>query len=80
MPEFYARKVGTSIAGLISTIFNINTVAPIILTQKALPYIKQTKGSIVFISSLAALRGLPVISIYSAAKMALTAISQSFAI
>lgn len=63
--------------GLISTIFNINTIAPIILTKKALPYIEQTKGSIVFISSLAALRGLPVISIYSAAKMALTAISQS---
>ena len=65
---------------LVSTIFNTNTIAPIILSQKAIPYIKQTKGSILFISSLAAMRGLPLISIYCASKMALTAVSESMRI
>lgn len=63
--------------GLISTIFNTNTIAPILLSQKAIPHIKQTEGSILFISSLAALRGLPFISIYCASKMALTAVAES---
>lgn len=62
---------------VISTIFNVNTIAPVILTKMALPYIKLTKGSIIFISSLAGLRGLPFISIYSAAKMALTAVAEA---
>ncbi len=67
-------------ASLVSTIFNTNTIAPIVLSQKALPHIKQTGGSIVFISSLAALRGLPLISIYCASKMALTAVAESMRI
>ena len=62
---------------VISTVFNINAIAPLMLTQMVLPYIKQTKGSIIFISSLAGLRGIPFLSVYSAAKMALTSISQS---
>jgi short-subunit dehydrogenase len=62
---------------VIKDIFNVNAVAPLILTQIALPYIKKTKGSIVFISSLAGLHGLPIVSVYSASKMALTAIAQS---
>ncbi len=62
---------------VISTVFNINAVAPLMLTQMVLPYIKQTKGSLIFISSLAGLRGIPFLSVYSAAKMALTSIVQS---
>ena len=62
---------------VISTVFNVNTLGAIRLTRIALPHIKQTKGSIVFISSLAGLRGLPLLSIYSAAKMALTAIAEA---
>ncbi|MEO8148149.1 MAG: SDR family NAD(P)-dependent oxidoreductase [Bacteroidia bacterium] len=62
---------------VISAIYNINAVAPVRITQMALPHIKQTKGSIIFISSLAGLRGLPQLSVYSAAKMSLTAIAQS---
>jgi short-subunit dehydrogenase len=46
-------------------------------TLKALPYIKETKGSIIFISSAAGMVGLPTASAYSAGKMALTAIAQS---
>jgi len=49
-------------------------------TLKALPYIKETKGSVIFISSVAGMLGLPTASAYSAGKMALTAIAQSLKI
>jgi len=43
----------------------------------ALKHIESSKGSIVFISSIAGLYGLPTSSAYSVSKMALTALSQS---
>ncbi len=46
----------------------------------ALPHIKKSKGSIVFISSVAGMMGLPTASAYSAGKMALTALAQSLKI
>lgn len=49
-------------------------------TLKALPSLKQTKGSVIFISSAAGMIGLPTASAYSAGKMALTAIAQSLKI
>ncbi len=69
--------IATITPGVISSIFNVNAIAPILLTQVALPHIKESKGSIIFISSLAGLRGLPFLSIYSAAKMSLTAFAQA---
>lgn len=59
------------------SIFNVNTIAPINLSQLVIPHVRQTNGSIVFISSLAGLRGLPIIGLYSAAKMALTGIAEA---
>lgn len=61
-------------------IYQVNSIAPLMLTKMALPHLKKTKGSVVFISSLAGLRGLPFISIYCSAKMALTAIAQALRI
>lgn len=58
-------------------VFNLNTIAPIILSQLAIPYLQKTHGSIVFISSIAGLIGIPQLSIYSSSKMALTAIAQT---
>jgi len=46
-------------------------------TMAAIRFIRQSKGSIVFISSLAGLMGLPDYTTYSAGKMALTALCQS---
>lgn len=46
-------------------------------TLTALPALKNTKGSVIFISSAAGMIGLPTASAYSAGKMALTAIAQS---
>lgn len=61
-------------------IFDINTLGAIYITGFALPYIRESKGSIVFISSLAGLVGLPYSSLYCGSKMALTAIAQSLQI
>lgn len=46
-------------------------------TRAALPYIRESKGSIVFVSSVAAFLGLPSASAYSIGKMGLTALAQS---
>jgi len=65
---------------VISTVFAINTIAPAVLSRMVLPHMRQSKGSIVFISSLAGLHGLPLIGVYCAAKMALTAMVESLQI
>jgi NAD(P)-dependent dehydrogenase (short-subunit alcohol dehydrogenase family) len=46
----------------------------------ALPFLKESGGSVFFISSLAGLHGLPSASAYSAAKMALTGLVESIRI
>jgi len=61
-------------------VFEVNTLGTIYITHFALPHIREFCGSIVFISSLAGLRGLPYSSLYSGTKMALTAIAQSLRI
>lgn len=79
------NNAGTSMRGAIETvspdvvrsIYEVNTVAPLVLTKMSMPHIKASKGSIVFISSLAGLRGLPLISVYCSAKMALTALTDA---
>ncbi|MBN2520003.1 MAG: SDR family oxidoreductase [Bacteroidales bacterium] len=61
-------------------VINTNLLGSIYPTKYALPYLKQTNGSIIFISSVAGIRGLPLYSSYSASKMALTALAQSLKI
>ena len=60
--------------------FKINVVGATNLTILALPYIREAKGSIVFISSLAGVRGLPGLSAYCASKLALRGIAESLRI
>lgn len=55
----------------------INFLGSVYPTQCALPYLKITKGNIIFISSVAGIRGLPETSMYCASKMALTSIAES---
>jgi len=62
------------------TVFNINVLGSVNVSIPALPYIKKTKGSIVFMSSVAGIRGLPGNSAYSSSKMALRAIAESIRI
>jgi short-subunit dehydrogenase len=56
---------------VISKVMDINFYGTVYATKFALPYIKQTKGSIIGISSIAGFRGLPVRTGYSASKFAM---------
>jgi len=61
----------------LENILNVNTLGPFKGARDALPFIKKSNGSIVFISSLAGLHGIPRSSVYSMSKMALTGLAQS---
>jgi NAD(P)-dependent dehydrogenase (short-subunit alcohol dehydrogenase family) len=54
-----------------------NVLASVYPVRASLAELRRTRGSIVFVSSAAGIRGLPWISAYSAAKMALTALAES---
>jgi short-subunit dehydrogenase len=78
-------NAGLSSSGLISdtedamleSVLRVNALGPFRGAKLALPYIEKTKGSIVFISSIAGLHGIPYSAVYSMSKMALTALGQS---
>ncbi len=67
-PEVYKRVFDANVLG------SVNTTVP------ALPHLRKSKGSVVFISSVAGIRGLPDHSAYSSSKMALRAIAESLRI
>ena len=56
---------------VIKQVMDINFYGTVYATKFALPHIKETKGSIVGISSIAGYRGLPVRTGYSASKFAM---------
>jgi len=58
-------------------VVSTNLTGVIYLTRLAVPHILKAKGSIVFISSIAGLMGLPGASVYCATKGALTGLSDS---
>jgi NAD(P)-dependent dehydrogenase (short-subunit alcohol dehydrogenase family) len=58
-------------------VYESNVYGAVNPTIAALPSIRSTKGSIVFISSLAGIRGLPSLAPYCSSKMALRAIVES---
>jgi NAD(P)-dependent dehydrogenase (short-subunit alcohol dehydrogenase family) len=58
----------------------VNFIGSVNMTKAALPYIKQSNGSVFFISSLAGLHGLGNYSAYCSSKMALTGFAESLRI
>lgn len=54
-----------------------NIYGAVFPAMACIPQLRKTGGSVIFISSLAGLLGMPNYSAYSAGKMALTALSQS---
>ena len=50
------------------------------ITQLAIPYLRASKGCILFISSIASLHGVPRYSYYSAVKAAMNALAESLRI
>lgn len=58
---------------------DVNVKSVFLLSRLAMPYLRKTKGSIVNVASVAALKGLKNRAIYSATKGAMIALSQSMA-
>jgi len=58
-------------------IMKINFLGCMYPTKFAEPHLAASQGSVVFISSVAGIRGLPETSIYCASKMALTSMAES---
>ncbi|XP_072176260.1 retinol dehydrogenase 8-like [Diadema setosum] len=62
----------------IESIFNVNTIGTIRLTQAVLPHMKQKKaGKIISVSSLAGKQGMPYGDFYSASKFAVEGFFES---
>lgn len=62
---------------VMSTLLDTNLKGVLFTTRAALPLLRESKGHILFISSLAAFYGLPDYSLYSLSKLALKALRQS---
>jgi len=62
---------------VVKQIFDINTAGAVAVTHYALPLLRKSKGSVIFISSISAFHGLPNVSAYCASKIALRAIAES---
>jgi len=62
---------------VVDEIIDTNIKGALFSSMMAIPELKKTRGSIIFVSSIAAFRGLPAYSLYSLSKMALTALAQS---
>jgi short-subunit dehydrogenase len=65
--------------GTVRSMVEANFLTAVWTTLAALPALRSNAGRVVFVSSLAGLRGFPGVSLYSASKMALTALHQSLA-
>ena len=61
-------------------VIDVNYLGAHYLSHFGIPHLKKTKGNLIFVSSLAGIRGLPGYSIYSSSKMALTSLAESLKI
>ena len=73
-------EIGELAGSVCRKIIEVNYLGSVFATQAALPQLEKSKGSVIFIGSVAGLRGLPNFSIYSSSKMALTALAESMRI
>lgn len=86
--DILVNNVGVSMRGKVAdlkpevfqSVFSSNLYGTVNPTIPALAELRKTKGSVVFISSLAGIRGLPGLSAYCSSKMALRAIAESIRI
>jgi dehydrogenase/reductase SDR family member 7B len=62
---------------LFRKINDINFMGAVYMTKFALEYLIKSQGSVIFISSIAGLKGLPQVAPYGTSKMALTSFSES---
>jgi NAD(P)-dependent dehydrogenase (short-subunit alcohol dehydrogenase family) len=86
--DILVNNVGVSMRGkfadlnpeVYKTILDSNVLSAVNPSIPALQYLRATQGSLIFISSLAGIRGLPGMSAYCSAKMALRGIAESIRI
>lgn len=69
----FADLVPDTVQAMVSS----NLLSAVWSAQAALPALRDSLGTVVFVSSLAAVRGFPGVSLYSATKMALTAVHEA---
>lgn len=62
---------------VIRKVFEVNTIGAMLLTRMALPFLLKSKGSVIFISSIAGIYGIPMNSVYASSKGALGVFAQS---
>lgn len=67
-------------AATLERVWRSNTMGAVLPLKAALPHLAESRGSVVFINSLAGLYGVPSASAYSAGKMSLSAMAQSLRI
>lgn len=83
--DILINNAGTSMRGpfsdiradVLESVMRTNVIGSAVSTQTFLSDLISVRGSVIFVSSVSGMRGFPGISIYSAAKMALTALAQS---
>jgi len=83
--DILVNNAGTSARGrfaltepeVFRQVIESNVLGPMYATRLALPQLQKTRGSVVFVSSLAGLHGIPGGAAYSTAKMSLTALAQA---
>jgi NAD(P)-dependent dehydrogenase (short-subunit alcohol dehydrogenase family) len=70
---------GSSLEAL-ERVMRVNFFGALYATHFALPYIKQTKGSLVAVSSLTGKRGIPSYAMYGASKFAIQGLYEALAL
>jgi NAD(P)-dependent dehydrogenase (short-subunit alcohol dehydrogenase family) len=86
--DILVNNVGVSMRGYLADlkpevfriVFDTNILGVVCPTIPAISHLRLTKGSIVFISSVAGIRGLPTTSAYCSSKMALRSLAESIRI
>ena len=86
--DYLVNNAGVSIRGnfadlkpeVFKTVYDTNILGAVYPAISAMSHLRHAAGSIVFISSVAGIRGLPSLSAYSSSKMALRALAESIRI
>lgn len=55
----------------------VNFLGSVFVTQQALPHLRHSQGTVFFVSSIAAFRGIPGHAVYSASKVALKTLAEA---
>jgi dehydrogenase/reductase SDR family protein 4 len=66
--------------GLYEKILEVNVKSAFYMVQEALPYLKETRGVVLFVSSMTAYKTLPSSSVYAMSKTCLLSLTKSLSV